>query len=104
MASQKLSIYLCYLLRHNPDALGLHMDRHGYVEIRELIEKINEEGRYHLDRDRLDQIISEDQKGRYTVKNGKIAACQGHSLPWVEPELTAAPPPALLYHGPTVSA
>ena len=104
MSDQKVSVYLCYLLRHDPGALGLHMDRHGYVEIGELIEKINAEGKYRLDRTRLDRLVAEDQKGRYFVKDGKIAACQGHSIPWVEPELTEALPPPMLYHGTTVQA
>lgn len=104
MKDQKISMYLCYLLRHNPDALGLSMDRHGYVDMEELIEKINREGRYSLDSEQLARIVAQDQKGRYHVKDGRIAACQGHSIPWVEPELQSAVPPALLYHGTTVQA
>lgn len=104
MKDQKISMYLCYLLRHNPDALGLSMDQHGYVDIQELIAKINEEGRYTLDPEQLSRIVEQDQKGRYNVKDGKIAACQGHSIPWVEPELRPSAPPALLYHGTTAQA
>ena len=35
----KLSRFLCFLLRHNPDAIGLELDVNGYVDTDELIKK-----------------------------------------------------------------
>ena len=102
----KLSVYLSFLLRHRPDSLGLAMDQQGYVSVEELLAKINRQGRYKLSRERLDAIVSADSKRRYAYSpdGRKIRACQGHSIPWVQPVLEWKDPPAVLYHGTTVQA
>ncbi|MBE6754158.1 MAG: RNA 2'-phosphotransferase [Ruminococcaceae bacterium] len=102
----KLSIYLSCLLRHQPELLGLDMDVHGYVPVEQLINAINKAGKHTITREILDQIVETDDKKRYKYSEGgyRIKACQGHSIPWVIPELTYAPPPALLYHGTTEQA
>ena len=102
----KLSVYLSFLLRHRPDTLELAMDQHGYVSVEELIAKINRQGRYKISRERLDAIVSADSKGRYAYSpdGRKIRACQGYSIPGVQPILEWKNPPAVLYHGTTVQA
>lgn len=106
MGHQKLSIYLSRLLRHAPQEVGLTMDTHGWVEVRELIDAVNERSRYSITREVLEAIVAQDSKGRYRFSpDGKrIKACQGHSIPWVEPELCYTAPPAVLYHGTTLEA
>lgn len=106
MGSNKLSIYLSYLLRHNPGDLNLEMDRHGWVEVDPLLDAINKRGKFTVSREILDEIVATDNKGRYRYSDDelKIKACQGHSLDWVEPELTWGNPPHILYHGTTSQA
>lgn len=107
MAKKKdISIHLSFLLRHRPETIGLAMDRHGWVEVRELIEKVNAAGEYTLTLPQLKDIVAADEKGRYRFSpDGKrIKACQGHSIPWVEPELRYMDPPEFLYHGTTAAA
>ena len=101
-----LSIYLSYLLRHGPDDLGLDMDQEGWVDTAELIRRINQQGRYTLTAEHLAQIVAQDQKGRYRFSQDgtRIKACQGHSVPWVQPKLEYLPPPTYLYHGTTTEA
>ena len=103
---QDLSIYLSFLLRHGPETLDLKMDRKGWVNARQLIDAINREGQYTLTMELLQSIVAEDSKGRYRFSpdGEKIKACQGHSIPWVEPELEYGPPPEYLYHGTTTEA
>lgn len=103
---QKLSIYLSYLLRHNPGELELDMDHHGWVPVEQLIQRVNGAGRYRLTRQELEALVARDSKGRYRISpdGARIKACQGHSLDWVEPELTWGDPPAVLYHGTTAGA
>ena len=98
-----ISRHLCRLLRHEPELAGLHMDEHGWVEIRELLERFD---RYPLTERLLEQIVAEDDKGRYRISDDeqRIKCCQGHSIPWVQPELTEAMPPEVLYHGTTADA
>ena len=106
MTKKGVSFYLSYLLRHHPDDLNLDMDIHGYVDVESLISRINDQGRYHLSRQLLDEVVATDSKGRYRYsKDGqRIKACQGHSIPWVEPELAIMAPPEYLYHGATTEA
>ena len=106
MSKDRLSIYLSYLLRHNPNELSLSMDCHGWVPIEELIERINQRGKYHISREVLQEIVVNDKKGRYRFSQdqSKIKACQGHSISWVEPELEYTIPPSALYHGTTWTA
>ena len=99
----KLSVYISYLLRHQPEAIGLAMDNHGWVSGAELIEKINAAGRYRITESILADIVRTDNKSRFRFSEDrtKIKACQGHSISWVEPELTYGQPPEYLYHGTT---
>lgn len=103
MSMTSLSVYISYLLRHQPQAAGLAMDEHGWVSVAELIDKVNAAGRYHITEQILDEIVRTDNKGRfrYNEDGTMIKACQGHSIPWVEPELTICQPPDYLYHGTT---
>lgn len=106
MGHIKLSVYLSFLLRHQPESLGLNMDKHGYVEVGELISAINNRSRYSITKEILDEIVSTDSKGRYaySADGQKIRACQGHSIPGVEPILKWEVPPDVLYHGTTAEA
>ena len=106
MSKNKLSVYISYLLRHRPEDLSLSMDAHGWVSVEELIQRINDGGKYRLTREALDEIVRTDNKGRfrYSADGTRIKACQGHSIPWVEPELRYGAPPSVLYHGTTRDA
>ena len=106
MAKRKVSIYMSYLLRHRPEDANLHMDRHGWVPVKELIAGINGSGKYAIDREQIEAIVAADEKGRFRLSEdgARIKACQGHSIPWVEPELTYREPPEYLYHGTTAQA
>lgn len=99
-----ISVYLSYLLRHHPEAASLDMDFHGWVAVDQLLENLRDA--CPLTREHLERIVAEDEKGRYRFSEDgdRIKACQGHSIPWVEPELTYGPPPAVLYHGTTAEA
>ena len=106
MTKKNVSVYLSYLLRHNPADAGLHMDVHGWVDVQELIDGINARGKYSISRARLEEIVAADEKGRYRFSDDgkKVKACQGHSLDWIELELAWCEPPEFLYHGTTSDA
>ena len=103
---ERISVHLSYLLRHDPNAAELNMDRHGWVDVSKLIQKVNSSGKYSLSMDLLKEIVETDNKGRYRFSpDGKrIKACQGHSIPWVEPELEIQTPPKYLFHGTNTEA
>lgn len=106
MAKKNISVYLSFLLRHRPETIHLAMDKHGWVSVEDLIQGVNEAGKYQLDLEKLEDIVAQDSKGRYRFNgdHSKIKACQGHSIPWVEPELEYLTPPECLYHGTTTAA
>ena len=102
----EISKYLCLLMRHKPEKAGLDIDEHGWVSVEQLISGVNRHSQYNIDRTMLESIVSADKKGRYRFDNehNKIKCCQGHSIPWVEPELNYCEPPEFLYHGTTTKA
>lgn len=97
------SKYLCYLLRHKPESINVVMDRHGWVSIEDLLEKINRTEKYRTCFEQIRTIVDNDDKGRFRISDDgkRIKACQGHSIPWIEPELEQRIPPKYLYHGTT---
>lgn len=96
MNKTKTSKFLSYVLRHRPDSIGVAMDKAGWVDIAELLEKSGND----LTRELLDEIVAEDAKQRYAISADglRIRANQGHSVQ-VELGLKAAIPPVTLYHG-----
>lgn len=103
--SRDLGRYLTYLLRHHPEDALLTMDLHGYVPVEQLIENLRAQGRA-IDPEILDGIVAGDHKQRFRFSPDRrfIKACQGHTIPWVVPELSYPEPPRVLYHGTSAPA
>ncbi len=99
MKNDKLSIFISLVLRHKPETIGIQLDEHGWADINELIEGINNTGRC-IDKELLEEIVKTDKKKRYSFSEDKrlIRANQGHSIP-VDVELKEQIPPSILYHG-----
>ncbi len=95
----KFSVFISLVLRHKPDTAGIQLDEHGWANVDELIEGINNTGR-KIDMDILEEIVMTDNKQRYSFNEDKtlIRANQGHSIP-VDVELEEKQPPQYLYHG-----
>ncbi|HBH0413487.1 TPA: RNA 2'-phosphotransferase [Clostridioides difficile] len=95
----RLSVFISLILRHKPETIGIKLDDYGYVDVNELIEKINNTGR-NINIEILEQIVKEDNKQRYSFNEdrSKIRANQGHSIN-VNVELRELEPPRFLYHG-----
>ncbi len=97
-ALNQTSKFISLILRHKPEVIGIALDEHGWAKVPELIAGVN---RTHpLDMERLERIVAEDEKQRYSFNEDKtlIRANQGHSIP-VDVELAEAAPPEVLYHG-----
>ena len=91
------SRFLSYVLRHNPAAIGLTLDGHGWVSVDDLLAALAEHGR-PLDRPGLARLLAGSDKQRFERHDDRIRATHGHSIP-VDLALTPAAPPAVLYHG-----
>lgn len=92
------SKFISLILRHQPGAIGITLDEHGWANVEELIAGIRRTRPF--DMELLEEIVRTDKKQRYSFNEDKtlIRANQGHSIP-VDVELPVAEPPEYLYHG-----
>lgn len=90
----KIGRKLAYMLRHSQDPLYISLNG-GWAEVSTIIKALN------ISRAELDEIVANDNKGRYMYDTHKqrIRACQGHSIPGVQVEMIQLEPPEFLYHG-----
>jgi putative RNA 2'-phosphotransferase len=97
--TEAISKQLSYVLRHRPDAIGIALDRAGWVAVDELLAALGRHGTV-LDRAALDAIVEGSDKRRFALSpdGTRIRAHQGHSVP-VELGHAQGTPPATLYHG-----
>lgn len=91
--------FLAYILRHNPAACGIKLDKNGWVNVDELLASVQKSGR-NINFTMLEKIVENDDKGRFefSAERSKIRATYGHSLP-VDLDLQPKTPPDILYHG-----
>jgi putative RNA 2'-phosphotransferase len=98
-----LSKFLSFVLRHEPQAIGITLDGAGWVAIDELLARCQAHGK-RISRETLQTIVATSPKRRFAISDDgcRIRANQGHSVE-VELGYEAAVPPDVLFHG-TVAA
>jgi putative RNA 2'-phosphotransferase len=96
----EVSKYLSYVLRHEPQAIGLTLDREGWASINALIEGAAQQGKV-LDRALIERVVSTSDKKRFAISQdgSRIRAVQGHSTESVSISYEEKTPPEFLYHG-----
>lgn len=87
-----ISRQLSYILRHDPASAGVTLNGGGWVQIEVLSKAMG------VPPGAIVAAAATNDKKRFTVKNGLIRACQGHSFP-VDLGYEATRPPLMLYHG-----
>lgn len=94
------SKFLSYVLRHEPQAIGITLDTEGWADIGALIEGANQSGK-SLTRDLIQQVVDTSDKKRFSIsEDGQcIRAAQGHSTNTVNITFPEKEPPEFLYHG-----
>lgn len=94
------SKFLSYVLRHEPQAIGLELDPEGWGRLEALIAGAAVQSRL-FNPTLIEQIVASSDKKRFELSaDGKrIRAVQGHSTPGVAREFVAKTPPAVLFHG-----
>jgi len=95
----RASKFLSLVLRHQPEKVGLTLDREGWVSISLLLQACGTHG-LDLTQDELQELVRTNDKQRFTISPDGllIRASQGHSVE-VELGYEPEPPPPLLYHG-----
>jgi putative RNA 2'-phosphotransferase len=106
MADEKtrVSKYLSFVLRHDPGAIGIVLDRNGWAEVDILLAQCRAHGK-EISRAMLEDVVATNPKRRFALSDDglRIRANQGHSI---EVDLAYAPaePPEMLFHGTVVAA
>lgn len=97
--STRISKFLSLVLRHEPARFGITLDHAGWTSVDELLAACVTHG-VPFTRDDLVAVVATNDKQRFAMSpdGTRIRANQGHSVD-VEPLLTPALPPAVLYHG-----
>ncbi len=85
---------LSKILRHDPESVGLSLDKNGWAKVSDLLSVLK------INKDELDHIVETNDKKRfeYDEFEQKIRARQGHSID-VDVELQLFVPTGFLYHG-----
>ncbi len=99
MNYQELSKEVSYALRHAPWEYELELDDDGWVGIDQLLIALKQNPKWiDVKIADLALLISESDKKRHEIVDGRIRAFYGHSVP-NKIQKTQATPPAILYHG-----
>ena len=75
----RVSKLMAYILRHSPEEFGLKPDAEGFVPLKELVNALR---RVYPDvtEESMREIVENDPKGRYEIREDKIRARYGHSF------------------------
>lgn len=94
------SKFLSYVLRHEPQAIGLQLDSEGWADIDSLIAGAAKAGP-SLDIALIQMVVSSSDKKRFTISDDglRIRAAQGHTTANVSLQHIEKEPPEFLYHG-----
>lgn len=93
------SKFLSFVLRHEPEAIGVTLDVAGWVDVDVLLQACAKHGR-SLSRNELDEIVATNPKQRFAFSEDgrRMRANQGHSTA-VDLGHEPAEPPDILFHG-----
>ncbi|MBD1229049.1 RNA 2'-phosphotransferase [Xenorhabdus griffiniae] len=96
----KISKFLSYVLRHQPESIGLVLDSEGWADIGTLIKCAANHGK-RLNYAIIEKIVDANDKKRFaiSVDQKRIRAVQGHSTQKVDIRYQEKTPPEILYHG-----
>ena len=95
----KVSRYMSYLLRHNPE--GLRIDRYGFVDLDELCRKLKK--RFPIDKPFIYRVVERGERKRFEIVGNRIRALYGHTIP-VKMKLKEDRDTKVFYHGTTPEA
>lgn len=95
---KEISKNLSYWLRHKPEKIGIILDKEGWTDVSELIEKAKTKVEFTLDE--LKEVVANCDKQRFALSedNSRIRANQGHSVD-IKIKFKEITPPPVLYHG-----
>ncbi len=93
--SERTSRYLCYLLRHKPESIGLSLSATGWADINDITRLTTN---FTLTAQHILNAVEEDERLVINEDKTKVRALQGHSI-GIDLGLAPVNPPEVLYHG-----
>lgn len=95
----KISKYLSKHLRHQPQRIGITLEKGGWVEVNNLL-RACKKNNFPVSRLELEEVVANNDKKRFSFdETGTlIRANQGHSVE-IDLQLEPQIPPSILYHG-----
>jgi len=95
----RVSKFLSLVLRHQPETIGITLDKNGWTDVATLLQQMNKKG-FNISFGNLQYIVAANNKQRFAFNEDKtkIRASQGHSVA-VDLGLKPTPPPVILHHG-----
>lgn len=95
----QVSKFLSFVLRHQPEAIGLALDAEGWGSVEGLLTGAARQGR-QLSRELIEQVVATNDKKRFELSadGRRIRAVQGHSTLSVERQFEPVQPPDVLFH------
>lgn len=95
----RLSRTLTYILRHQPQEFGLELDDEGFVPVPALLDALGGRlGWLKPTVEHLEEVIRNADKDRFEMREGRIRAKYGHSVP-LRFRYDPVEPPEFLWHG-----
>ena len=99
MNKTKISRFLSLILRHDPDKIGVKLDKEGWIAVDVLLKQM----KFHdkeISLETLKEIVATNDKKRFAFSedNKFIRANQGHSIS-IDLKYKVVKPPVFLYHG-----
>ncbi|HJP03001.1 MAG TPA: RNA 2'-phosphotransferase [Planctomycetota bacterium] len=91
---ERITRSLAYMLRHRPDEFDLELDRHGYGDLSEVVQALNERIGEPIEEEDVVEAIAAGQRVRYEVVDERVRALYGHSID-VDPGEPCKPPERL---------
>ena len=89
---------MAYVLRHNPYRYGVDLDEEGWADIGNLLDSVCKHGStIGMKKENLYEMIANQQKNRFEIKDNRIRALYGHSI--AIKKRNTIKPPDILYHG-----
>jgi putative RNA 2'-phosphotransferase len=67
----KISKYLTFVLRHEPQSIGMKLDPDGWLDIDELIKNANASGK-SITKEQLHQVVAENDAQRYELSEDSL--------------------------------
>jgi putative RNA 2'-phosphotransferase len=104
LSDADLSRAVSHALRHEPWLYELELDEAGWVPVQSLVEALRvERGWSSLTVADVEAMVAGASKQRHEIRDGRIRALYGHSLPGRIDRVPAAPP-VELFHGTSPAA